>query len=265
MRAHSAWQACVGLLGLACSLALASAQDRVAEFRKLAAQLVEQRRAGAEEKEAAQERALAILDELVVKTLTDAAVWPVDALNKQLTAYVGEGAPVGEGYRLIPLGREQAAAPAVLALEANFGLSGPSAVRVYSTRASQIQFRLAGRIDRFTHPDFFDEYLEVVPILESSVFVTVTGRVDEQKTGLFAAWRFTGEKVELLWMSDLLPNSSFEVAGREFVLSYCADLDEDRPGVCRKMTRERYTTVPRWGRVEPVEPPTRPQRESRGR
>ncbi|MBI3404822.1 MAG: hypothetical protein HY046_05135 [Acidobacteria bacterium] len=248
-------------------------QDRDAEFKRLAAQIVAQRQAGKEEKPELQVQAMAILD-LIVKAgmgnpSRDSALQGADLLklNTRLEALASQPAPVGESYRALAI-RE--ASPPLLALVANFGLSGPSAVRIYtpmfltdsSTSATRTEFGVIGRIDRFVFPDYFDEYLEVVPVTPSAgVFVTVTGRTDDRKTGSFAAWRFDGNALQSVWSSDLLERSSYETKDGEFRVTYCSETDEDKPSVCKKMVRDHYTWSSGWQRVaqEDVTPKTPPR------
>ncbi len=219
--------------------AVANAQavhQREAEFQQLAAQLAEQRVNGGEEKPEPQERALAILDGIVLEALNRSARLDREALNQTLAPLVSDESAIGESYQIMPLGGD----PPAFVLLANFGLSGPSAVRIYARRSTS--FRLADRIDRFARPAFLDEYLELVPLdVFPGVFVTVMGRTDGLRTGVFTAWRFDGERATQLWTSDLLPQSSYESARDGFRLTYCAESDVDHPRVCRRMVRDLYT------------------------
>lgn len=223
------------------------AQSREAEFIKLAAQIVQQRQAGREEKEGPQEQALAVLDQMVIAALNGSlAVEPVNTLLQHLRTV---RAPVGESYRLIKIAPGDASWPSY-ALAVNFSLSGPSAIRLYApgVRGSPTatDFKLAARIDRFSHPDYFDEYLELVVVNPGAgVFVTVTGRTDDRKTGMFMAWRFDGRQLQNLWTSDLLENSSYEAKDGEFRLEFCFETDEEKP-VCKKMARQRFAWDGSW-------------------
>jgi hypothetical protein len=221
-------------------------QKPEAAFRRLAAQLAEERLGGVEGSEARQEQALGIVDRMVLETLNGGSAPDLDVLNQRLAALVTQQPPVGEGYRVVRLGGN----PAAYALVVNFGLAGPSAVRLYRSAAGR--YALAARIDRFTQKDFFDEYLELVPVTAPEVlFVTVTGRTDDLQTGAFAAWLFDGERLRAVWSSDLLQQSSYESRPDGFRLTYCAETDESNPRVCRRMTRDRYVWGgAAWKRVE---------------
>ena len=216
------------------------------EFSRLAAQLAQQRLGGAPESETQQEQALAILDALVLDALNAAPAPDLAALSQRLAAMVTQQPAVGEDYRVVGLG----GTPAAYALAANFGLGGPSAVRIYASTAGR--YALAGRVDRYAQKNFFDEYLELVPVSQTSgVFVTVTGRTDELQTGSFAAWLFDGRRLRLLWASDILPQSSFESRPEGFRLTYCAETDEDRATVCVRMSRDLWVwDGEAWKRVE---------------
>lgn len=222
------------------------------EFRKLAMRLAQQRLDAVEEKQELQEQALAMLDGVALGALNAPATFKLEAVNQQLAGWVTQRPPVGEGYQLISLGGGPGGELFVLA--ANFGLSGPSAVRIYSRAGSE--FRLAARIDRFTQPDLFDEYLELLPISPDGVFVTVTGRTDDLETGSFTVWYFDGQNVRPLWASDLLQQSRYEVSNGEFRLAFCAETDEDKPRVCQKMLRETYRwSGGQWRRTSQSEVP----------
>jgi len=234
---------------------------RDAEFKRLAAQLVQQRLDASEEKEEPQARALAILDEIVLEALNRPGA-ALEALNARLATLVAQQPPLGEGYRVIPL-TPSGSSHIGYALAVNFGLGGPSAVRLYAARggagssgpaavaSGTVMYRLAARIDRFVHPDLFDEFLELAPVApDLGVFVTVTGRTDERRTGSFIAWHFNGREVAALWTSDLLEHSAYEVKDGEFILRYCADPEEGRPAACARMVRERYAFHGQWRRLE---------------
>lgn len=242
---------CVLLAGAGLSaIGGAPAQSREAEFSRLAAQIVQQRQAGREEKEGPQEQALAILDQMVIAAVNGSPA--VEPLNTLLQQFRGPRAAHGESYRLLRIAAEDSPWP-VFALAVNFSLSGPSAVRLYTpgSRGSErpADFKLAARIDRFSHPDYFDEVLEVVVVNPAAgVFVTVTGRTDERQTGMFMAWRFDGRRLQNLWTSDLLENSSYEAREGEFRLEFCSEPDEEKPGVCRKMLRQRFAWDGAWNR-----------------
>ena len=231
-------------------LAIAAlAQDRVAEFKQLASQLIERRLAGVEESEADQNRAMQLADAIVLEQLNGAVSPDPEAISKVLEQLVLHQPPVGEGYRLLRMG--PASWPWFL-LSANFGLAGPSALRIYAKPAAPgFAYRLAGRIDRFTQQEYFDEFMDVVQLSPGDgVFVTVTGRTDERETGGFIAWRFTGAQLQRLWATDLLERSRYEIAGSEFRLTYCEESDENDPGKCARMLRERYIWRSAWERIE---------------
>jgi hypothetical protein len=224
------------------------------EFRKLAARLAQQRLDAAEEKPELQQQALTMLDEFALRALNSPTTFNLEGVNQQLATWVTQKPPVGEGYQLLPLVPVGRAAGELWALVVNFGLSGPSAVRIYA-RSGGV-YKLAGRIDRFTHQDFFDEYLELLPISSDGAFVTVTGRTDELQTGGFTAWRYDGREVTPLWASDLLQQSKYEFVDGEFRLTFCAETDEDKPRVCQKMLRETYRwTAGQWRRTSQSDAP----------
>lgn len=261
------WNWLLVLVALAVSVSAAlAAQSRDADFKKLAAQIVAQRQAGKEENPELQERALGILDELAMAALNLQATGapPSDLpdlslANARLQGTAAGQERVGESYVIIQVGSGAASASAaVYALAANFSWSGPSAVRLYvpqslpAGNAAQRSrgYKLAGRIDRLAFLDFFDEYLEVVAVNTGArVFVTVTGRTDDRKTGSFAAWRAVRGKVEAVWSSDLLEHSTYEVKDSALRIDYCAEPDEEKPALCKKMLRDRYVWNGGWMRT----------------
>jgi len=230
------------------------AQDPNREFRRLAMQLADQRLAEAEGTQAVQEKALGILDAMVLEALNSSTQPDLEVLNQHLATLLTQQPPVGEGYRVLRLG----GSPTVYSLVANFGLAGPSAVRLYT---AQGRYALAGRIDRFAQKDFFDEYLELVPLSAPVVlFVTVAGRTDDLQTGVYTAWQFDGQRLKSVWSSDLLQQSSYEAGPDGFRLTYCLQTDEDNPRACREMLRDRYVwDGGAWKRAEetPVPVPKR--------
>jgi hypothetical protein len=226
------------------------------EFKRLAAEILRRRGDGGAATNGTaslEESALKIVDGLTLTTLNAAGEPQLDALNQRLGALVAQPRPVGQGFVVEPLG----GSPVVFALQANFGSSGPSAVRLYSRTADQ--YRLAARIDPITQADYFDDFLVLLPVAVSggsadAVFVTVTGRSDEYATGVFAAWRFGGGRLQELWSTDLVPRTSYEPQADGVVITYCAEPEEDQPGVCRRMTRERYVwDGSAWKRVDQTE------------
>ena len=225
-------------------------QKAESEFKRLAAQLAELRLGGAEEGEKLQEQALAILDAIALETLNRRGEPDLASLNQRLAALVTQQPAVGEDYRVVRLG----GTPAAYALVVNFSLGGPSAVRLYA--AGEGRYVLAARIDRLAQKDFFDEYLELVPVPGPVaggpiVFVTVTGRTDDLQTGSFMTWRFDGQRVQVVWSSEILQQSSYESRADGFRLTYCAETDEANPRTCRRMVRDLYVwDGAAWKRVE---------------
>jgi hypothetical protein len=230
---------------------VAQKDPRVAEFKQLAAQLVERRRTGADESEDSQEKTLKLLDAIVLEELNKAGPPDLAAINQHLAASLVRPGAVGESYELVRVGAAEGEISCVLAVI--FSMSGPSAVRFYP--ASAQGYRLAARIDRWEFPDYFDEYVELVPVKASSIiFVTVNGRTDELRTGTFAAWRFAEGRFTVLWSTDILERSSYEARPDGFQLTYCSQADENKPRLCRKVMRERYVwDGMAWRRVEQQE------------
>jgi len=238
--------------------------SRPAEFKKLAAQVVERRRAGVDESEDLQEKTLKLLDELVAEQLNRTGPRDLAAINQRLAATLARPGAIGESYELVRLGAH-ANGEVFCALVVNFSLSGPSAIRYFPPFPQG--YRFAARIDRWEFPDYFDEYVELVPITASDiVFVTVNGRTDELLTGTFAAWRFSDGRFTAVWTTDILERSSYEVRPDGFHLSFCSQNDEQNPRLCRRMMKERYQWDGfAWRRSERQEsdapkppPPTRP-------
>jgi hypothetical protein len=248
---------------LAATSARSSARAQFAEkspeaaFGVLAGQITGDRVAGGAESEVLQDQALGILDRAALEQLNGAAAPGSSApqatpdlnqVNKRLASFVTHQPPVGEAYRVARLG----GSPPAYALVVDFGLSGPSAVRVYAGAPGSLA--LAARIDRYAQKDFFDDYTELVTLPgPAAVFVTVTGRTDDLQTGFFTAWYFDGSAVSAVWSSDILEHSSYEVAPDGFRLTHCADSDSDAipGGPCHKMQRDRYVWQSnRWERAE---------------
>ena len=167
-----------------------------AAFGVLAGQITGDRASGGTESEALEEQALEILDRAALEQLNGApalgssatqAAPDLNQVNMRLASFVTHQPPVGEAYRVARLG----GSPPAYALVADFGLSGPSAVRVYAGAPGSLA--LAARIDRYAQKDFFDDYTELVTLPgPAAVFVTVTGRTDDLQTGFFTAWYFDG-------------------------------------------------------------------------
>lgn len=228
---------------------VAAAQDRVAEFKQLASQVVSRRLAGMEENEADQNRALELVDAMVLEQLNAAAAPNPEAVNSGLSQLVLRQPPVGEEYRLLRMGPANSR---WFLLIANFGLAGPSALRIYGKPSDPaLPYQLAARIDRFTQPEYFDEFLSVAQVAPGDgVFVTVTGRTDELETGGFIAWRFDAGRLQRLWATELLERSRYEVSGTEFRLTYCDESDEDDPRKCARQLHERYAWRGAWFLLE---------------
>jgi hypothetical protein len=223
------------------------APQQEADFKSLVAEIAAERQSGQEENATLFEHALSLLDRTVLAGLNAPGEPNLEEINKQLGQMVERQPAVGEEYKLHRLGGK---APA-FALVANFGVSGPSAVRLYSPFAAP-RYKLVARVDRFTQKDFFDDYMALIPVEAfEPMFVTVTGRTDDLKSGAFTAWRLSGDKVAAVWSTDILPQSSYEATPGGIRLTYCADFAEDRPRDCRRMSRERFAwDGSKWQRVE---------------
>jgi hypothetical protein len=191
-----------------------------------------------------------MLDRVALEQLN--AVKPdLDGLNARLASFVTHQPPVGEGYRVAKLGGD----PPSYALLADFGLGGPSAVRLYAGAPGHLA--LVARVDRYAQKDFFDDYMELVPIPgTAALFVTVTGRTDDLKTGVFTAWSLEGGKVTPAWSSDILQQSSYNAAADGFYLTYCGETDNDDPRICHGMRTDRYLWQDgKWKLAFPSPPP----------
>lgn len=225
------------------SQSIAPVDAKASEFRRLVSQLLDKRQGTGETNDEAarlEDSALGILDNYVLGALNAPGKPELDTLRGMLQELLSTPAPVKQEYELVPLG----GSPVIYALVANFGSSGPSAVRIYARDAEK--YHLAARIDLVAQTDFFDDYLVLLPIASDSpqneaIFVTVTGRTDEYLTGVFAAWRIAGDHLQELWASDLMPHSSYEVRSDGFQITYCAETIEDNPQSCRRMARDRYS------------------------
>ena len=142
------------------SLRAQSADDPIAEFKRLLRRLSAARLNGETESEAQQEKSLVFLDSVASSVLNGSASPDLDTANQRLAGLVSHMPPVGENYRLVKLG----GIPAAYAMVVNFGLGGPAAVRIYG--AAWRPLCLASRIDHFTQKDFFDSDVELVPVSE---------------------------------------------------------------------------------------------------
>jgi hypothetical protein len=223
------------------------APQQEAEFKHLVAEIAAERRSGQEENATLFEHALSLLDGMVLAALNAPGELNLEAINTELGRMVERQPAEGEEFKVYRLGGKRPA----YALAANFGVSGPSAVRLY-TPIADARYQLVARVDRFTQKDFFDDYLALIPVEASEpLFVTVTGRTDGLKSGAFIAWRLSGDKVAAVWSTDILPQSSYEATPGGIQLTYCADFAEDRPRDCRRMSRERFAwDGSKWQRVE---------------
>jgi hypothetical protein len=226
--------------------------DMMVEFRKAAAELSSTRLGGGNENKAQLEKALAYLDSVAISTLNSASIPDMDAANRRLATLVSQTSPVGENYHLLKIG----GSPAVYALAINFGLGGPASVRIYAGGTGH--YALAAQIDHYAQTDFLDSDIELVPVSPADlVFVTVSGRTDDLSTGAFTAWQFNGQAVTVLWNSDLLQQSSYEVEGKGFRIAYCSQVDDDRPSQCLKMSRDLFRLdAGQWKRVETADLPS---------
>jgi hypothetical protein len=226
--------------------------DATAEFRKVAEELSSARLSGGNENKAQLDKALVYLDSVAISAINSAPSPDLDSTNRRLAGLVSQTSPVGENYRLFKIG----GSPAVYAMAINFGLGGPAAVRLYAGGAGH--YSLAAQIDHYAQKDFLDSDIELVPVSAADlVFVTVSGRTDDLSTGAFTAWQFNGHEVAALWNSDLLQQSSYEVDGNGFRIAYCSQVDDDRPSVCLKMSRDLFRLEDKqWKRVETAELPS---------
>jgi hypothetical protein len=222
--------------------ARAQADKSANDFQRMAAQLAGQRedaeigQANDAATQALEEKALEALDVIALKALNVSGAPDLAALNANLASLVPHDSPDRGDYQVVRL---PGASP-IYAVIANFGLAGPSAVRLYAGSAGQLA--LAGRIDCYNPPKFFDEYLALLPIAASqTVFVTVAGRTDDLQTGIFTAWYFDGQTLRQAWASDLLQQSSYEADSSGFHLTYCAKPDDDHPGQCPSMVRDTFS------------------------
>ncbi len=223
--------------------------DTTVEFRRVAEEVSSTRLGGGIESKAQLQKALVYLDSMAISALNSAPSPDLDSTNRRLASLVSQTSPVGENYRLLKIG----VAPAVYAMVINFGLGGPAAVRIYAGGAGH--YSMAAQIDHYAQKDFLDSDIELVPVSAADmVFVTVSGRTDDLSTGAFTAWQFNGHAVAALWNSDLLQQSSYEVEGNGFRIAYCSQVDDDRPSVCLKMSRDLFRfEAGQWKRVETSE------------
>ncbi len=265
------WKCLAAMLAACFAPSLVAAQAAPgAEFKKLAERLAADRLGGVDSPQDLQEKALALLDGLVVDELqkSSSEAPPVAAISQKLAGTLKSDSQVGAGIQLVVLsarGREP-----IVALAVNFGFGGPAAIRIYAKRDAR--WERTGRVDRFTHKVFFDESLVLVPFdslsangpPNSSVpavlaLLAVTGRTDDFQSGAFFLWRVARGVPELEWQTDVLPQTSYEVSGGILRLSYCSEPDEERPRLCRQTARDAYRwDGSAWTRTEHIVSP-RPQ------
>ena len=152
----------------------------------------------------AEEQALAILDRVALQELNQ-AVPDLQAANRRLEQLITRQGPQGENYSVMGL----SGSPAVLRLGRRFPASARAFGRANIRAGPPGQLALAGRVDRYSQTDFLDDYIDMVawkgPV---PLFVTIAGRGDELRTGVFTAWLFDGHEVNNLWTSDILQQSS---------------------------------------------------------
>jgi hypothetical protein len=228
------------------------------QFADLVAALADAPLDDAPKIEKLEQAALKMLDAEVQGALPATPGPALDALNSRLARFTSSDSELGESYRVIPL----AGQPPVYALIANFGLGAPSAVRLYAEEGIPTHFSMAARIDRSTQQDFLDDSLDLLPVTAPGIiFITIVGRTDAEQTGVFTAWQFEAPRsLKQLWTSDLLQQSSYQMDASGFQLTYCNNPDEDKPGACKAMVRERYRWDDgQWRKVEstPVPVPKR--------
>ncbi|MGB6546181.1 MAG: hypothetical protein WBE97_11225 [Candidatus Acidiferrales bacterium] len=233
------------VLGLMLGHALAAraqASTSPADFHKMATQLAGDREAaqigqaadpGAE---ALETKLLESLDSMVLPELNVTGSPNLGNVNKTLASLVSTDTATGEDYEVVEL----AGGVPTYALVANFGLAGPSAVRLYAGVAGHLA--LVGKIDTYDPAKFYDEYLALVPIVApETVFMTVAGRTDDEQTGLFTVWYFDGQELHQVWNSDLLPQSSYVTDASGVHLTFCAKPDNDHPDQCSRMVRDTFS------------------------
>jgi hypothetical protein len=231
--------ATVLMLGLAVS---ARAQVDAASFHQMATQLSGDReatqigQAADPSSQGLENKALETLDSMVLTGLNVAGTPNVEAINKSLASLVPTDTATGEDYELVEL----AGVAPTYALVANFGLAGPSSVRLYAGPAGHLA--LVGKIDAYNPPKFYDDYLALVPIVApETVFMTVAGRTDDEQTGLFTVWYFDGQELHQVWNSDMLAQSTYETDASGVHLTFCAKPDNDHPDQCARMVRDTFS------------------------
>ncbi len=196
------------------------------------------------------EKAAGILDSAVIGGLAETGDSVVDQINQRLAKFVSHESGIGERYHLMSL----SAQPRLYALVADFGLGAPSAIRLYAQKNNEKRYTLVARVDRFTQQDFLDDSLELISIAKAPViFVTVAGRTDDLRTGVFTAWQFDDKGLKQLWTSDMVQQSSYQGNSAGFQLTYCRNPDETNPRICNAMVRESYRWQDgKWSLVDSV-------------
>jgi hypothetical protein len=199
--------------------------------------------------EKSEKKALGILDGVILGTLNANGHADLDSLNARLANLGAHDHDFGEAYRVARLSGK----PVVYVLVADFGLGAPSAIRLYTEQGSPTQYAMAGEIDRFTQKDLFDDSFDLVELplpenISGALFVTVAGRTDQLKTGVFTAWRFDGKQLTQLWSTDLISHSKYEISADSFVLTYCHDPADQDSKTCQSMVREKYAFSPSDGK-----------------
>lgn len=241
MRRHILGMAFSALL-IASPLAAQQAEQTVySSYKVLADDLRDRRTHGVDEPREQVAHALGLLDNFVLARLNASPPATGEEINAGLKRFLGSERPYGEDYTLQVF---PGTSPAVYALAANLGFSGPAAVRVYESKAGA--YKLTANIDQFTDPDFDDSYLKSLlfsPSAGELFLLTVSGRTDSWSTGTFTLWAIASGEVRKAWVAEGLAFSSYEFSGSELRLEFCEQVDDENPEVCRQRVRERYGLV----------------------
>ncbi len=129
--------------------------------------------------------------------------------------------------------------PAAFALLADFGEGGPSAVRIYAGAPGKLS--LAARVDRYAQKDFFDDYIELVPVPGPVALLSpwrgapTTSRQAYSRPGIL-----TDTKQRPFGCRISSSNRVMRSVRNGLQLNYCADPDPDDPRVCHQTRRERF-------------------------
>jgi len=138
----------------ACGSARAQAGAAAPDLHSLATQLAAERQSldpGQDNSAASrslEDKALAVLDAIVLKALNAGASPDLNAINANLASLAGDDSAGGVSYEVVQLPGTNP----VFALVANFSVAGPSAVRLYAGPAGQRV--LVAQIDCY-NPDNF--------------------------------------------------------------------------------------------------------------